>query len=102
MAQRGDQPSRQGHGFALVFQGVAQDHELVCSQAGDGVGRPQDGTDAPGELDQEIVPGPVPQTGVYVLEAVDVDEGHGQQPGHPAETTEGAVEAVNQQGPVGQ
>ena len=51
---------------------------------------------------RKVVPGPVPQTGVDVLEAVDVDEDHGEQPGHPAEAAEGAVEAVDQQRPVGQ
>ena len=72
------QPTGQGHGLALVLQGLAQDHELVPAQPGDGVGRSQDSPDAQGELDQEVVSGLMAEAGIYVLETVDVDEDHGQ------------------------
>ena len=100
--QHGDEPPGQGYGLALVLQCLAQHDELVGPQTGHRVGGPQDGADAVSELGQEVVPGAVPQAGVYVLEAVHVDEDHRQQPGRPAETAEGAAQAVHQQCPVGQ
>ena len=93
-------PPRQGHGLALALERLAQHDELVSTEPGDGVGRPQDGTQAArASCDEEVVTGAVPQAVVDVLETVDVYEEHRQQAGHPAEAADGTAQAVHEQAP---
>ena len=95
-------PQCQGHRLSLALESLAKHHELVGAEAGDGVGRPKDIADALGQLDEEIVAGAVAEAVVHVLEAVDVYEEHGKQPCDPAEPSDRAREAVDQQRTVGQ
>ena len=76
-------PVRQRSRLPLAVESLAQHDELVGAEAGDGVGRPEHGTDALGQLDQEIVASRVAQAFVDVLEAVHVYEEHCQQPWRP-------------------
>ena len=78
------------------------DGELVATEAGQGVGRPQHPLDAPGQLDEELVPGRVTDAVVDQLEAIQVDVEHGAAVGLAFAAAHALGDAIHQQRPVGQ
>jgi hypothetical protein len=97
-------PDPLGHRGQLgIVAGVLNQHgELVAAEAGHGVAGPDAGGQAVGDLDQEPVPGGVAEAVVDLLEAVQVQEQHRDRGGVAAGALEGVVDAVFEQGPVGQ
>jgi hypothetical protein len=73
-AQLGEQPLGDRERVKGAVDVLAQDGELVASDARSGVLRAQDGRDAPGDRHEQLVAGGVAEPVVDVLEAVEVAE----------------------------
>ena len=87
---------------ALAGHVLGEDHELVATEAGDGVVGPHDGAQPLGEADEQLVAGPVAEAVVDDLEPVEVEEEDRdlllQLPG----PHQRVLEPVEHQGAVGQ
>ena len=86
-------------GLAHILE---QDHELVASEAGDGVGLTNAVPEPVSDLPQQCVPGVVPQRVVDILEAIEVDEQHRQILGVAARAGNCGVEDQAEAGAVRQ
>ena len=95
-------PVAQEPRVVVVAQRRAEHDELVAAEAGDGVGAPGDGGQAPGHLDEDLVAGLVAERVVDRLEVVEVDEQQRELPGLALEEGEGLGEPVAQRDPVGE
>ena len=83
--------------MVAVLDFVAEDQELVAAEAPDGVARPHQLGDAGRDLLEEAIPGVVPETVVDRLEAIEVEEHHGDGVVVPAGPRERHVEPVREQ-----
>ncbi len=63
--------------FGDVLDVLAHDHELVAAEPGDGVGRADRAHEPSRDLEQQLVADDVTETVVHELEAVEVEEEHG-------------------------
>ena len=81
---------------------AAEHHELVSAEAGDGVGLPHSARQPPGDLDEHLVAGLMPECVVDRLEVVEVDEQEGDATGAALQGQEGLGKPVLKRGPVGQ
>ena len=88
--------------LALVGHVLAQDYELVPSQAGDRVTGPQRTGEALGDLDQHPVALRVAEAVVHELEPVEVDEQHPGLCGRPRRSPQRQPQAVKEERAVGQ
>ena len=91
------EPFRHDPRVVLPAQALADDHELVATEPCDGVGSLQAPLDPPRDLDEQLVAGVVAQAVVDHLEAVDVEEQHGDLAGAPREAEESLAEAVEEE-----
>ena len=93
-----------GHhdGGGAVLQVFGQHHEFVAAQTGQSVRGAQTVVDAPRHLDQHLIAGQMAQAVVDQLEAVAVDEQHGEGGVPAAAAAHGLIQSVQQQGAVGQ
>ena len=91
------EPFRHDPRVVLPAQALADDHELVATEPCDGVGGLQAPLDPPRDLDEQLVAGVVAQAVVDHLEAVDVEEQHGDLAGAPREAEESLAEAVEEE-----
>ena len=69
-----------GEGLGLQLAGLVmvKDDKFVAAPARDQVTRANDGAEPACDLDQKLVPGPVSETVVDLLEVVEVEKHHGQ------------------------
>ena len=81
---------------------LEQERELVAAEPGHGVHRAQHLAEAVGEYGEQEVTGGMSHRIVDLLEAVDVEEQHGERRPGPARAVERDGEAVAEQGAVGQ
>ena len=86
------------HGVGAVRE---QHGELVAAEAGGGVRAPQAVRDPARHLDQHLVPGQVAETVVDRLEAVEVEEQHGDVGALAVGAHERLLEPVEEEGAVG-
>jgi hypothetical protein len=108
LEERGDPPT-QGPGRSLITDVLAQDDELVASQAGkggpataDGVARPEPRGEASSHLGQHQVAGVVTELVVDPVEAIDVDDEHRGRRSRANRPTERRGGANREQLPAGQ
>lgn len=90
-------------GFHVIhaFYVDEEDGELVPTQAGERIHRPQDGLHLSGQLLQNLVSGAVPVAVVDLLEAVEIEQRHPEQPFLPPGMATGVFQAVEKQGAIG-
>ena len=88
--------------LALAVDTVAQHDELVATEPGDRVGRPQRRLDAPRHVDQHDVTGIVAERVVDRLEVVDIEEQHPYDRRLPCRTGQCQADVVEQQRAVRQ
>ena len=81
---------------------VAQHHELVAAEAGDGVARPHERAQALGRLDEQLVADLVAQAVVDDLEAVEVEEQHRAGQLAPFDAGQRPRQAIEEELAVGQ
>ncbi len=89
-------------GLGVVDEVLAQDHELVAAEAGHGVAGAQGHGQALGDAHQQPVAQAVAEAVVDHLEVVEVEEQHRHPPVVALWPGQRPVEAVEQQGAVGQ
>ena len=75
-AQHRERPLGDGAGLVGRREALAHEHELVTAEAGDSVAGPDDGGEAPGDADQELVAEGVPEAVVDELEAIEAEAEH--------------------------
>ena len=75
---------------------IEHDDELIAAEARQQIGVPQQASQAAGRLDQDAVPGPMAESFIGVLEAVQRDEQDGQLAIHGAMLGDGQAKAVMQ------
>ncbi len=97
LGQRAREPFRHDPRVVFPAQALADDHELVATEPRDRVRSLQAPLDPPRDLDEQLVTGVVPQAVVDHLEAVDVEEQHGDLAGAPREAEESLAEAVEEE-----
>ena len=98
----GDDALREVGRLVHALDVFAQNHELVAAQTRDGVGLAHRGSDASRRLDQELVADRVAERVVHRLEAVEVDEEHGEHALPTAHAGECLLEPVGEHHPVRQ
>ncbi len=102
-AQRLGEVFRRGRGGDLVRRQLFdQDHELVATEAGDGVRFAHRGAQPRRRQGQQLVAGLVAEQVVDVLEVVEVDEDQRAVPAVAVGMRERLVQAIGQQAPVGE
>jgi hypothetical protein len=89
-------------GLDLVGQTLADDHELVTAEAGDGVARADDVAQAGGNGAEELVPRCVTAAVIEHLEVVEIEEEHGDEAVVAPAAGQGLLQAVEEEGAVGQ
>ena len=87
-------PAPDGERAAVALDALAEDGELVAAQPRDGVVRADGRPDPRGRLAQHVVAGAVAEAVVEALEAVDVDEQHGDAAVAVAAPLQRVLEAV--------
>src|SRR5205085_1367456 len=97
-----DDAARQLRGAVRALQVLEEDGELVAAEAGQGVGLPGAGAEPLGHADEELVSGAVAEAVVDGLEVVEVQEHDADEPARPGLAVEGVVEAILEEGPVGE
>ncbi len=100
--QRLDHALGEARGFAWGGDPFEQDGELVPTEAGDRVRATQAGRETLSHHDQQPIARVVPEAVVDHLEAIQVEEEHGNGDAAPAGAGERLGEAVHEQGSVGQ
>ena len=93
-----------GHQFGPCVHGapVDQDDELVATQAADAVALAHGHRKALGDRLEELVPNPVTEGVVHILESIEIDEqGRHLNIGSPG-TGQHLIGAIEDEGPVGQ
>ena len=99
-AERMPEPAHERGRLLVVAGAEGEDHELVASDARDGVARADDRLEAAGERAQDGVAGPVTADVVHVLEAVEVDADHGERLAAPLRARQGLLDPVLEQDAV--
>ncbi len=85
-----------------VLDVLDQDGELVAAEARDGVARAQRLLEARRDRGEQLVAGGVPEAVVDELELVEVEEEDGDRAVGAPRLAEGVLEAVEEEGAVGQ
>ncbi len=89
-------------GVVAPIELVAQDHELVTAEPGDGVTGPDRCSEPLRDRDEEVVTGGMAEAVVDHLEVVDIQEQHRDRTGLAAGALERVVDAVEEQCPIGE
>ena len=86
-----------------VLHALEQEGELVVAEARDGVAGPADPVEPTGDGDEKLVAGAVPHRVVHQLEAVEIEEQHGERGAGPsARPRLRLAEPLHEQRPVGE
>ena len=102
-ADAGDEPFGNGDRLGLVRDLLEEDRELVATEAGGGVARPDREAKALADRLQDLVPGRMPEAVVEVLEVVHVEEHDGNARGAPAtQPVEDVGQSVQEQASIGE
>ena len=87
-----------GHGHGAGRVGAfEQQHELVATEPGQRVGRPRDGGEPRGHVAKQLVARIMTEAVVHLLEAVQVDEQHGQDVTGPRRPGQRLIEPIAEQ-----